>query len=265
MSQSDDTLTLVLDGDVSLEKLARAISGFRRLVTGLSEDVARDARIDWIVTDLEGGSARASVRGVPRSEDDAPSVRMVITAYERVGSSLQVGEVVPFSPRVQNAAKTLSRLLGPDVRSVRFETSEMDAEITKMVPTVAEGVVVVGKAPVERNVAVRGSVRGRIQSLSSRGGLRFTLYDANDDKAVSCYLEPGSEEIMRDAWGKLAIVEGIVRRNPITGKATTVRHVRDVHVIGDSRPGGYRQAIGASPMVPGQDLPEVAIRKLRDA
>ena len=43
-------------------------------------------------------------------------------------------------------------------------------------------------------VAALGAVTGRVQTLSSRGGLRFNLYDALLDKLVACYLAPGRKK-----------------------------------------------------------------------
>ena len=76
-----------------------------------------------------------------------------------------------------------------------------------------------------------GGVTGRIQTLSSRGGLRFTLFDTLFDRAVSCYLAEGQEELMRDVWGRMAVVEGLVTRDRATGRPQVIRSVRGVTVV----------------------------------
>lgn len=102
-----------------------------------------------------------------------------------------------------------------------------------------------------------------MQTLSSRGGLRFTLYDLLHDKAVSCYLAEGYEEIMRDLWGKIATVEGLVTRDPLSGRPLAVRQITTVTPKPDL-PISYRDARGAAPSLTGL-LPEHPIRRLRDA
>ena len=56
-----------------------------------------------------------------------------------------------------------------------------------------------GTAPDQRmpNLVTYGAIEGRVQSLSQRKGLRFTLYYQEFDRAVSCYLSEGQEERMR--------------------------------------------------------------------
>jgi hypothetical protein len=100
--------------------------------------------------------------------------------------------------------------------------------------------------------------------MTSRGRLRFTLYDLIDDRAISCYLAPGSEDIMREAWGKLVTAEGLVRRDPDTGRATSVRQVKAIQIIPEGKPGDYREAVGAALGFLGGELPEEVIRRARD-
>jgi hypothetical protein len=110
-----------------------------------------------------------------------------------------------------------------------------------------------------------GGIEGRVQTLSSRGSLRFTLYDLLHDRAVSCYLASGAEETMRDVWGKLALVEGWVKRDAQTGRPITVRQIRNVTLLAEYPPASYKDARGAVKRQPGQMRGEEIIRRLRDA
>jgi hypothetical protein len=155
-------------------------------------------------------------------------------------------------------------VIGKSVKSIRFETREKDSEIlSPMSPDSPAGEVQEDAPPASSNSL--GSVRGRIQSITSRKSLQFTVYDINSDRAVSCYLEPGSENFMRRAWGKIAIVSGLVRRNLQTGEITTVRHIRpdNIQIIPEIS-GSWRDAIGASRSRKNEILPEVAVRRGRD-
>ena len=96
-------------------------------------------------------------------------------------------------------------------------------------------------------VAALGAVTGRVQTLSSRGGLRFNLYDALLDKLVACYLAPGKEETMREAWGRRVTVSGQVSREVSTGRPVAVRQIMGVEILEDAEPWSYEKARGAVP------------------
>jgi hypothetical protein len=136
---------------------------------------------------------------------------------------------------------------------VRFETAEAEATVEVVAPTKSA-------TPYPQTF---GAVEGRIQTLSSRGGLRFTLYDTLHDKAVSCYLTEGFEDQMRDAWGRRAVVEGRVTRHPETGRPLAIRGITAVEVLPEVARHAYRDLRGLSPR---ESLSaEDAIRRLRDA
>jgi len=61
-----DTLTLVLNGQVSLVDFSEAIKSLLSLVEGLQADLAQGKHIDWLIDALEAGSATAAVRGIDR-------------------------------------------------------------------------------------------------------------------------------------------------------------------------------------------------------
>lgn len=257
-----DTVTIVLSGDVPLAQFAAAIGRFHELVKALSAE-AGNPSLNWIIDDLERSSALAAVR----CADELPVVERVVRAYGEVGVALESDAPVPFSPPVQSAARSLRALIGGPIESIRFETAEREATVRAVGADQASLSDAVraksGQPIVRRAVTAYGAVEGRVQTLSNRGGLRFTLYDLLHDKAVSCYLREGHEGMMRDAWGKVAVVEGIVSRDPVTGRPLTIRQVSQVVPRPESGR-SYREARGAAPSLTGLS-PEQAIRRLRDA
>ena len=64
-----DTLTLELNGDISLAQFAEAMKRFQALVADLSKDIGKDATISWRVDDLNKGSAIATVQGYGAAGD----------------------------------------------------------------------------------------------------------------------------------------------------------------------------------------------------
>jgi hypothetical protein len=266
-----DTVVLVLSGerDVPLEDFAHAISRFYALVKALSAEAGRPD-LEWVVDDLARGSTVAVARGL----GDVQTVEKVVRLYGEVGASLQENQPIPHSQAVRSAAGKLRSIVGGRVESMRLETPEREAIVRPLRPKRSEEeptlLLPVSPPPplpgaIKPAPTAFGAVQGRVQTLTSRGGLRFTLYDILDDKAVSCYLVEGGEEIMRDAWGKLATVEGWVTRDPLTGRPLTVRQVAKVVVVYAESPGRWREAKAAVPWSPGDPLPEQVIRRLRDA
>lgn len=246
-----DTVTLTLTGDVPFKVFAAAITNFEALVDALSREVGA-TQVRWVVHDLHIGSTVATVRG---ESDILEEVERVVRAYGTVGKALQYGEPIPYSGQVVSNAMAITRAIDSTVTAVRFETP-------------LEDMTVFAKAPVplaETIVKAIGAVEGRVQTLSSRKVLRFTLFDTLHDRAVSCYLREGQEALMRDIWDKRAAVEGVVSREVTTGRPIAVRDISSIRMIERPGRGSYLQARGQVALRPGQPSPEEAIRRLRDA
>jgi hypothetical protein len=261
-----DTLTIALSGEVTLDRFKEAVRRFYDLVNGLStEEGASD--VLWIIDDLNPGSAVAVVRGLGPKE----KIERVVRQYGEVGVAIEQGKkLTQHSDKVRRAANGLRRIAGGRIESVRLETPEREAILRPTPMRRADQQVFPIPSPpplletFRSAAAAYGAVEGRVQTLSNRGGLRFTLYDTLNDKAVSCYLAEGYENIMRDAWGRLAVVEGLVSRDPLSGRPLAVRRVRDVTLLPERSAESYQEARGSSPSLTDL-LPEQAIRRLRDA
>ena len=250
-AMSETTLTFALSGDIPLDQFAEAMQRFRRLIGALTQEVSRQAGIAWIVDDLSGGSALATIRGEAEQDED---VERVVRAYATVGRALERNEAVPYSPKVVRAAESIRQMLNGKITSIQFEAMSE-------VSTVASGTPEQSRAL----LGAYGSVEGRVETLTSRRHLRFTLYDSLRDQAVFCYLRPDQAELIRDAWGHLVIVRGWIRRDPTTGRPAFVSPVRSIDILPEVQPGSYRRARAVAPPGPDEPSPEVAIRRLRDA
>jgi hypothetical protein len=251
-----DTVTLALQGEVSLEQFAEAVRRFSALVSELSAET-KATGVRWEISDLEVGSTMATARGVA---DEPKVIERVVHSYLEVGQALEGGTTVPFSPRVQAEAQGLAAILTDGIQAVRFETAEADAIVTRLAEAKAPQL----PEPTEPRTAY-GAVTGRVQTLTSRNRLRFVLYDTIHDRAVSCYLAEGSEDQARDIWDKMATVEGMVSRDPLTGRPLTVREIRRVEILDEGEPSGYERARGARPRRRDEAKAEERIRRLRDA
>jgi hypothetical protein len=268
----DNTLTLRMVGEVSLDKFAAALSKFRSLVTGLA--AARHARdVRWVIEDLRTGSAITTVAGI----GDINLVVEVADLYLEVGDALRTDTIDRYPPRVRKPAQALRSYVGNGVESVTFEAAERDVIIQAVAAPAAP------EAPAEevRLASQRapsqiilppgrilppayGAISGQVETIARRGSLRFVLYEVLHNKAVSCYLAEGQdrEEMMRGVWGHYATVEGLVTRDPNTGRPLSIRQITHVSKSPD-HPGSYREARGASPY--DRYRPEELIRRVRDA
>jgi hypothetical protein len=252
-----DTLTLALDGDVSLGEFSVAMTNLSELLRALAVATGAGTELSWTVEQLDRGSTLTTVRG--SADGQGPrAVERVIDAYEQVGSALESGRAVPFNGLVQRHTDPLLQLLGGRVEALRFETPDADFIISggpAAKPSVTSTV----------QAWSYGAVQGRVQTLSSRGALRFTLYDLLADKAVSCYLNEGQESMMRDAWGRLAFVEGRIRRHPVSGRPVTVRRVTAVTLLPEFEAEEWQALPGRITAKAGSPLPEETVRRMRDA
>jgi hypothetical protein len=232
------TLTLALHGDVSLGAFADAIGHWRGLIDALTRQVAAQRDVRWVIADLAAGSATATVIAI----GDVDAAASVEDAYVEIGQALVTGSLVRFPRAIQTDAFALLRLIEHDVDYLRFETPSSDVIITTNWDPLLERAdrLLPPAAP-----AAYGGVQGRIQTLTSRHGLRFTLYDTLHDRAVACYLSEGQEDIMRDAWGQTAVVEGVVARDPMTGRPLNIRRVRNVTTVRSVASDAYLAARGA--------------------
>lgn len=253
---ANDTVTLALDGEIVLSDFAEAVRRFDSLIKALAKTEGA-ANVEWIVEQLEVSSAVATARGVAANGQPAgviaEEVERVVRSYLEVGLSLERGEPLEVPSTVEREARGIVAVLGERVKTVRFETAEAEATVEVVTPAKSS-------TPYPQTF---GAVEGRIQTLSSRGGLRFTLYDTLHDKAVSCYLTEGFEDQMRDAWGRRALVEGRVTRHPETGRPLAIRGITAVEVLPEVARHAYRDLRGLSPR--GSLSAEDAIRRLRDA
>lgn len=254
-----DTVTLELQGSVSLPQFAEAVGHFHALIAALSlESKAVDVR--WEIADLNASSAIATVRGISVNGGEPDRIEQVVRNYLEVGQALESRMTVPYSSSVQKEAKGLIGMLRSGIEGVRFDTAEGEVTLREL-PVAATPS---GPTPPPRTLGAYGAVTGRVQTLSSRSQLRFTLYDRLYERAVSCYVAEGRESLLREIWDKRATVEGWVTRDPASGRPLAVRRITNVTVLNEVGPQAYMNARGVLPLEPGDPSPEQAIRRIRD-
>lgn len=247
-----DTLIISLEGEVSLDDFSITMRRFNALVTALSEEVAKNTKIDWHIEELSAGSATAAVRGVC---EDMIFVERTVDAYEIMGSKMEKGEEIPYPKTISDKAKAITKILNGNITAIQFSTIDKDNYITSA--------SLKGKNVKSIKYSL-GSIRGTVESLTMRTKLYFTLWDSLFDKAVKCYYSQGEQETMREIWGKRVEVSGRIGRNPENGYPITIRDIFNVKLLSDITPGSYRNARGVIPWNVGDEKPENMIRRLRN-
>lgn len=260
-----DSLTITLEGEVTLQVFTRTLVSLQDLINAISHEVAGKADIRWVITGLESGSTTATMRGIERSANQFPVTR-VIEAYEEVGESLQSNRPPPerLGAAVALRVADFKRVVTSHVTDVRMETEDFDAilKVDHLSPVTPIGEPM---RLVEKPNWSYGSVRGRVQAASSRGQLRFTLYESVNDRAVSCYLGEHQDALITENWGRSVYVSGRVTRDPDTGRPLAIRRITEMVPVPEFEPGSWRDAKGAYGWRDGDPLPERVIRESRDA
>lgn len=246
---ANNTLTLFLEGDIFLQQFTETLRHFQNLVNALTEEVAQGFEINWLIEDLHGGSALATIIGVAAEQEP---IQRVVQAYTLVGQALQAQHPIPFSPIVSREAKAITKALGKNITEIRFITAETDTVIYDVFDEKRETLP---------NVSF-GAVKGNVQALSSRGSLKFTLYDTVFDKPVTCFLKEGQEAKMRDIWGKEVTVTGRITRSLHDGQPKSIRDITSIEPA--SLSGNYKHARGVLRWTAQDEPAEVSIRRIRD-
>lgn len=182
------TVTLTLEGDsIPLEKFKQAVTSFLDLVESVSQEATGDGeKIEWDVS-VKSGSAIVSV--TPHySAETKDAVREVISAIPEGIASLSRG--IEKAPRLFNtsAIRAMKRLSGVHElsengltkvkiiakRKIKTITNRVAATVDKMIGTSYESY---------------GSVEGKLQILSDRGGFKFSVYDALFGRRIDCFVK----------------------------------------------------------------------------
>jgi hypothetical protein len=251
-----DTVSLALEGEVSLEQFAVAVQRFQELIRSLSREVIPDrpSQARWVIDFLDAGSAALAARGVGGRPGE---VEAVIDAVDLLASAAELQRPLPFSEATHVKVEQLTALLNGAISELRLGAADKSYVITA--PDSQNIPPMVGSnLPME----TIGAVTGRVETLAHRT-MRFSLYELLEDKRVDCFLRQGQEPLVANVWGKLAVVEGLVKRDARSGKPVSVRDISAVQSFDDPEPGRWRSSAGIAPG-PITPTPEDTIRRMRD-
>lgn len=253
-SNGKSELTLALDGEVTARDLAESAAAFARLLDVLVQTEAPGVALEWVITDLRPGSSSTTADCRPLEPIGRTWVPMVIAGGQRFAEAME-REDATLAPPLREIADQLRSLVTTRGRliRVRFESPDKDYILV--------GPRLVTQPLYKFKRAAFGSMRGRVQAMSNHRSLRFTLYDINDGRGISCYLADGEEDKMMGTWDKLVEVEGDILRDPESGRALTIRNIADITFIREGI--GWRRGLGALPGFLGGESSEDVTRRAR--
>lgn len=247
-----DTITIELNGEVAIDDFALAMHHFNGLLRELVKEEGDNADIVWEIEKLAEGSALMSIRGV----NAAPKpIENVVLANHTIWDCAANQREIPYGKRIRKRVSLLTKVIGKRVTSIRVETSHGVSFVTGRIEEVDTSSCIFS----------HGTVKGMVETTTTRRSHRFILYDSLFDKAVTCYFTGDQQDKVREAWGKKVIMAGYVGRDPTTGHAKVIRNIHDIQILHPIEPDNYLKACGIIPWQPGDEEPEDAVRRIRDS
>jgi hypothetical protein len=256
MATTDTSITVTIGGEVTLPLFVQALTGLNDLIRVLSKDLGGESA-DWVVENLESGSAVAIVRGLGEDADSITSTTSSVIEAVRV---VERGAARILPPQVARAARKLTHVVDGVVPFLILTSGEEEVTIFTSEK---------GQGREQERVAAFGSVTGVVRTLSRSRGLYFTVADESYCRIVACRfgaeLSATMADTMRDLWDRRAVVEGTVIRDRRTGRPIKVLDVQSVSAAPKSSPGAFVRARGVIEVTYDAEPPESTIRRLRDA
>lgn len=250
---SENHLSFCLGGEVTVEKLSDAFARFSQVLDALAE--SHNANIDWLVTGLEHGSATVIARAVPLDDEAERQIPAMHEDYTDAAVCVQEGNIDHTFSLHRRMHELLA--LADDDHPIKVESNDkrvvVDTAVAPFIPSLPQGW--------EDHVTTLGTVRGRVETLSRRNALSFSLYELTTDVAVRCFMDLDLEDKMRSVWGNIADVTGTVRRDTRTNRPLWIRNVTRVEPVDEGDPDGYLKARG---VINTKEPAEVLVRRMRD-
>ena len=220
------SFTLQLDGDISLERFTAALGAWQSAVTAIGKNLGSKHILKIEVDELQSGSAIVNIQVTFDGELPAKAFNR---DYDRLGAKARGDNVVDFPSYLNNSVKRIQDVASLDAdKGITLASETADVLILPVRDSDSSSSSLTSSEILAAHSETYGVVTGRLQSLSSRSGLRIVIYDDLFDKAVRCTLTEEQHETIRDLWDQEVVVEGFVRRDSRTGRPLSIREVRNI-------------------------------------
>lgn len=252
-------VSMQLDGSISLEKFSRTLSSWEQLLRAVALEADPDSGVHIILQDLVFGSALVSVEIMLATEAMESHFS---NSFRSIGLAVRDGNIVNFPKAIREPAqKLLNALKLDDGGPLILSTDEFDIVIPN-----GDMTKIAARNPKQDQLESIGVITGRLQALSSRGALRFTLYDLLNDRAIRCALTEDQRDDVRELWDHVVEVQGLIRRDPATGIPLSIREISRISLAqGTKIKERWLGARGVLQRISPDVASEVLVRRLRDA
>ncbi|MCL5736953.1 MAG: hypothetical protein M1274_15515 [Actinobacteria bacterium] len=210
MARTDQIISdLVLDiqgSDLTPEKFLTGVTAFFGLVRSVNQVTTVGQLVRWTVEVREGSTLVALKPQPGYAAADVEAISRTVAAGVE---TLETGQPIPENfpePAVRHLRKLggiVGRTTKDDTR-VRVWIKHEPRPVS--LKTVAHAADILGM-----HYEDYGSVEGKLQALSERGGLRFVVYEPLWDKAVYCRIGPELLQRALGAFGRRVEVYGVVQ------------------------------------------------------
>ncbi len=223
-------VNLDLEGEVTLEALVQAAEALLSMLRDIDAQATQRAggSLNWVVKDLEGGSAHVVV--APAAKDERTPIwagRTVTRAFGEGMAQIARGGDRPkyFTDTALRKALALNSLLGAyGVSAVRVRVDGAQVDLTRDTARKVKDVV-------EGTLRSIGSIEGKLETISVHGQPYVNVFDSVTGHAIRCNISHQLVDKARDALKKRVQVFGTIYSRP-SGEITSVR-VRDFEVFED--------------------------------
>ena len=200
-------LTLEIDGtNVTPDKFLRSVRSFFSILSEVTADIAGRKGIEWRVA-VKEGSNLVGVRAMPGF--DPAIVMQVVSAVSDGIASLESHAAHPrhFSERAVKSLGELADVVGTtegDDTVVRVWAKKEPLRIThKAVANVSQLFA--------SEHEDHGSIEGRLQTVTERGGLQFVVYEPLWDQPIRCRIPERLIELAMANFRNRVEVYGLIR------------------------------------------------------
>ena len=204
MRRTAGKLTLHLEGErITAEHFRQATEAFFDLLREVTAEMAGSSRaVEWIV-EVKSGSINLSA--APEARAQLPVSPIVTAVFDGVRLLEQRGKRPPhFNDKALSSARTITRLAeGHGIEKARLRFKKNTTTLRKTAANVDE---ILG-APIYEI----GSIEGRLQMISSRGGFHFGVWDVVSDKFIRCNVRKERFPDVYRAFDHRVAVLGMVR------------------------------------------------------
>ncbi len=197
-------LTLEIDGpNVTPERFLKAVRSFFAVVSEVATGVCgKKAGVRWTVS-VKQGSNLICLNPVPGVSQAA--INQVALSVQQGFGQLEEASVRPqfFSDKAIRNARELAEV-GDDDTTVRLWIKKTPRNVTKSIEANVAKLLISEHADY-------GSIEGRLQTVTERGGFHFVVYQMLWDEPIRCNVPPRLSDLALRNFGQRVEVYGTIK------------------------------------------------------